>query len=67
MKAAIIILFDQKNSTEESAGRAFNVLSATYDFKSKGESVTILFQGAGTRWIGELSRADHPFHGLFET
>jgi len=28
--------------------------------------VTVLFQGAGTRWIGELTKADHPAHELFE-
>lgn len=67
MKAAIIILSDPENGTEESAERDFNALSAAYDFKSKGDSVAILFQGAGTRWLGELSGADHPFHGLFET
>jgi len=26
----------------------------------------VLFQGAGTRWIGELTKADHPAHELFE-
>ena len=67
MKTAIIILSDPKNGTEESAGRALNALSAAHDVKSKGASATILFQLAGTRRIGELSRADHPFHGLFET
>ncbi len=67
MKAAIVILSDPKNGLEESAGRAFNALSAAYDFKRQGEDVTILFQGAGTRWIGELTKADHPFHALFET
>lgn len=67
MKAAIVILSDPKNGTEESAGRAFNALSAAYDFKRQAEDVTILFQGAGTRWIGELTKTDHPFHRLFET
>src|SRR5260370_15413951 len=67
MKAAIVILSDPKNGLEESAGRAFNALSAAYDFKRQGEDVTILFQGAGTRWIDELTKADHPFHALFET
>ena len=61
MKAAIVILSDPKNGLEESAGRAFNALSAAYDFKWQGEDVTILFQGAGTRWIDELTEADHPF------
>ena len=26
----------------------------------------MLFQGAGARWIGELSKHDHPVQGLFE-
>ncbi len=67
MKAAVVILSDPKNGLEESAGRAFNALSAAYDFKRHGEDITILFQGAGTRWIGELTKTDHPFHALFET
>lgn len=66
MKTAIVILSDPKSGTEESAGRAFNALSAAYDFKRQGEDVTILFQGAGARWIGELTKTQHPFHALFE-
>jgi len=27
--------------------------------------MTVLFQGAGTRWIG-VTKADHPAHELFE-
>ena len=37
-----------------------------YDFKQGGDEVTILFHGAGTRWIGELTKAEHPAHTLFE-
>jgi hypothetical protein len=29
--------------------------------------VQLLFQGTGARWIGELTRKDHPFHELFES
>lgn len=50
MKTAIVVLSDPKNGTEESAGRAFNALSAAYDLKNHGEEVTVLFQSAGTRW-----------------
>lgn len=65
MKTAIIVLSDPKSGSEEALGRVFNALAAAYDFKQSGE-VTILFQGAGTRWIGELTKADHPGHALFE-
>jgi hypothetical protein len=66
MKAAIIILSDPKTGSEEALGRVFNALAAAYDFKQKGDDVTVLFQGAGTRWLAELSKADHPVHALFK-
>lgn len=66
MKAAIIVLSDPKPGTEEALGRVFNALSAAYDFKQRDDEVTILFHGAGTRWIGELSKSEHPAHTLFE-
>ncbi len=66
MKAAIVILSDPKSGSEESLGRLFNGLAAAYDFKSRGDDVTVLFQGAGTRWAGEVTKPDHPVHGLFE-
>jgi len=66
MKAAIVVLSDPKSGSEESLGRVFNALAAAYDFKQQGEEVTVRFQGAGTRWIGELSKAEHPAHDLFE-
>ncbi len=66
MKAAIVVLSDPKSGSEESLGRVFNALAAAYDFKQQGDEVTVRFQGAGTRWIGELSKAEHPAHDLFE-
>jgi DsrE/DsrF-like family len=66
MKAAIIILSDPKSGSEDALGRVFNGLAAAYDFKQQGDEVTVRFQGAGTRWIGELSKDDHPAHSLFE-
>ncbi len=66
MKAAIIILSDPKSGSEESLGRVFNALAAAYDFKQQGDEVTVRFQGAGTRWIGELGKSEHPAHDLFE-
>lgn len=64
MKAAIIVLSDPK-AGEDALGRVFNALAAAYEYKEYGDEVTILFQGAGTRWIGELSKPNHPVHELF--
>lgn len=66
MKAAIIILSDPKHGGEDALGRMFNGLAAAYDFKQRGTDVAIYFQGAGTRWPGVLSQADHPVHALFK-
>jgi hypothetical protein len=63
---AIVVLSDPRSGSDEALGRVFNALAAAYDFKSNGEDVTLLFQGAGTRWVGELAGADHPAHELFE-
>ena len=65
MKTAIIILSDPKPGSEEALGRVFNALAAAYDFQQKGEEVTVLFNGTGTRWAGKLTQADHPLHDLY--
>jgi len=66
MKVTIIILSDPKNGSDEALGRVFNGLAAAYDFKQAGDETSIVFQGAGTRWIGELNQKEHPAHDLFE-
>jgi hypothetical protein len=66
MKSAIVILSDPKSGSEESLGRVVNALAAAYDFKQKGDEVSILFQAAGTRWPGVLDKADHPAHALYQ-
>jgi hypothetical protein len=40
-------------------------LAAVYDFKQRGADVQLLFQGAGTRWAGELVNREHPAYQLF--
>jgi hypothetical protein len=66
MKVTIAIFSDPKNGSEEALGRVFNGLAAAYDFKQAGDDVSVVFQGTGTRWIGELTKKDHPAHDLFE-
>ncbi|MGH9934834.1 MAG: DsrE family protein [Blastocatellia bacterium] len=65
MKTAVIVLADPKAGSEEALGRLFNALAATYDFKQRGDEVTLLFQGAGARWAGELVKKNHPAYELF--
>lgn len=65
MKTAVLVLSDPKSGSDEALERLFNALAATYDFKKRGEEVRLYFQGAGTRWSGELGKPDHPAHGLY--
>jgi hypothetical protein len=65
-KTAIIILSDPKTGGDEALGRVFNGLATAYDFKAQKEDVSILFQGAGTRWPELLQKKDHPAYALYE-
>lgn len=67
MKTAVMVYADPKTGSEEALGRLFNALAATYEFKNKGDEVTLMFQGTGTRWIGELAKKEHPAYQLFES
>jgi hypothetical protein len=65
MKNAILVLSDPHSGSDESAGRLFNAFAAAYDLQQRKHTVTILFQGAGTRWPALLFQPEHPFHELF--
>ena len=64
-KTAVVVLSDPKTGTEEALGRLFNALAAAYDYKQGGDDVAIHFLGAGTRWLAELIKSDHPAFELF--
>ena len=55
MKAAIVVLSDPNANSEEALGRVFNGLATAYELKQTGDEVTVVFQGAGTRWLKLLS------------
>lgn len=66
MKTAIIVLSDPKAGSEEALGRVFNALAVALDYKTAGETVQLLFAGAGTRWPAELNKAGHPAQALYK-
>lgn len=65
-KVAIIVYSDPKTGSEEALGRLFNALATAYELKQNKKEVSILFQGTGTRWAGELIKKDHPANELFK-
>jgi hypothetical protein len=64
-KTAIVILSDPASGSEEALGRLFNAMFVAYELREKGQEVALIFQGAGTRWVNEVIKPDHPAHGLF--
>lgn len=65
-KTAVIVFSDPASGSDEALGRLFNALILTHELKEDGSDVDLLFQGAGSRWPAEVSKADHPAHGLYE-
>jgi hypothetical protein len=56
-RAAIVVLSDPgSGSQQEALGRVFNALAAAYDFKQRGDDVSVLFQGAGRFWDFAVER-----------
>jgi hypothetical protein len=64
MKTAIIILSDPKGG-DEALGRVFNGLAVAQEAAQAGDTVEIVFNGAGTRWPAELAKVSHPANALY--
>ena len=64
-KIAIVVLADIE--THEDLARVTNAMMTAREFKEAGDEVQLIFDGAGTRWPGELTRPDHKSHELYET
>lgn len=64
-KAAIVVLADTE--THEHLGRIANALTSAKEFKEAGDETTVVFDGAGTKWVPELSDPDHRLHEGFES
>lgn len=62
-KAAIIILADPES--KEGLGRVANALTSAKEFKEEDHEVTVIFDGAGTKWVGELSDPEHKYNKHF--
>lgn len=63
MKVGIIVLADK--ATYADMGRVANALETAKEFQEGGDEVAVIFDGARTRWVGELSKPDHRLHRQF--
>lgn len=63
-KLTVVLLADAE--THEQMGRGANAFELVKDAKQKDLDVELILDGAGTRWVRELSKPEHKLHGLFE-
>lgn len=64
-KISVVLLADTE--THGDPGRVANALSLVKEAEQAGDEVELVFDGAGTQWIRELSKEDNKLRGPFET
>ena len=64
-KIAIVVFSD--TDTIETLGRVSNAFMLASEAVDHGDDLKFIFEGAGTKWIGELEKEDHKFHGLYKS
>ena len=65
VKAAVLVFCDTEAHAD--VARAVNALLTVREFKESGDDVRLIFDGAGTKWIGEFAKPEHHSHALYET
>ncbi|KCZ70497.1 hypothetical protein ANME2D_02517 [Candidatus Methanoperedens nitroreducens] len=65
IKVAVVVLADTE--TYGDMARVHNALEAAKEFKEAKDDFRLIFDGAGTKWINELSKPEHKLHELFES
>lgn len=64
-KAALVVFADIDSHGD--LARAVNALETAKEFQEAGDPVSVIFDGAGTRWVGEFSNPEHRAHRLYES
>jgi hypothetical protein len=62
-KIAIIVFSD--TDTMEALGKVSNAFLLALEAIENGDELKIIFEGAGTKWIGEMEKEDHKLHQLY--
>jgi hypothetical protein len=64
-KLSILVLADTE--THGDLGRIANALTTAQECSEAGDDVELLFDGAGTKWVAELSNGRHKLAPAFES
>lgn len=60
---ALVVLAGTESPSD--LGRVVNALQTTKEFDEHDDEVELIFDGAGTQWVPELSDENHDYHPLF--
>ena len=63
-KIGILILADSE--TYGDLGRITNAFEITKEFSEAGDTVSIIFDGAATKWLGKVSDEQHYLNPLYK-
>ena len=63
-KVAVLVLSD--TDTREGLGPRSQRHDHHQGVQGRRDEVRLIFDGAGTKWVGELAKPDHRYHQLFE-
>ena len=63
-KIAIIVFSD--TGTAEALGKVSNAFTLANEAIENGDDLRFIFEGAGTKWIGELEDENHKLHSLYK-
>jgi len=64
LRVAVVVLADTE--TSEALGRVVNALITAKECHQAGDDISVIFDGAGTRWIPTLASSEHRYHRLYE-
>jgi hypothetical protein len=62
-KIAIVVFSD--TNTMEAMGKVSNAFVLANETLEGGAELKFIFEGAGTKWIGELEKEDHMLHKAY--
>jgi len=62
---AVVVFADTESHAD--LARVVNAMITVREFKEANDEVRLIFDGAGTKWIGELAKSEHPSHRLYES
>lgn len=60
--AKIAVIVSSDTVTVEAIGKVSNALLLATEAAEQGDELKFIFEGAGTKWIGELEKPEHKMH-----